>query len=515
MKRSIWQCRISPSTKFSSYLRPGPLFSTSLLAVLIAASCQLSQRAEIDASQPVGRDLEAPLALRPPLAPPPTALNSDVERRVLLRGPGPTHPALAELAASSCANELTELQITTTLVTAFGPYPVHFSLRGLGNGETVRADVEGFRASFAVSTPVKAKLLGKLCSAAQAGRTDVEAEPAQVDQLRDFLEVTSPDCEKVLPGSVAQVLTSEGAAAFEPNWRCYLPITSSDEARQELAGIQTTMIRRWSRQPYLLARRLAVGATLAQVLEAKDQEKALNTFCKMVHGSLPVELPAALASKRWQSAACDKPTPERLEVARFGLAKTVAEIDFMRELFERTSRLGFLSLRVPQQQTGGRDILVSLKPSTDVADNLAHETTRIWLQESGGDAMDLKASLDDMPRACWHPVFAEDQGLLRLARQLGMAGEAARVVCEDQTVGKDVAFQPERYVAESVASETEFVITNGRSKTLRLPIGKYSYTLRVLPENPEEWDDAAATGPKVTGEITWEAKRPRAVIATW
>jgi len=38
-----------------------------------------------------------------------------------------------------------------------------------------------------------------------------------------------------------------------------------------------------------------------------------------------------------------------------------------------------------------------------------------------------------------------------------------------------------RYLATSITSETEFVITNGRGKMLRLPMGNYSYTLQALP----------------------------------
>ena len=272
------------------------------------------------------------------------------------------------------------------------------------------------------------------------------------------------------------------------------------------------MIRRWSRQPYLLARRLAVGVDLAQALEAKDVEHRLDVFCRMVQVSLPIELPATLASRRWQAAVCAPgPLPHRAEAAGFGLAKSVAEIDFMRQLFERTSRLGFLALHIPSSQAPSREVLISLTPEADVADNLARETARLWLSD------DDPGQGGDMPRACWHPVFAEDASLLKLARQLAMAGEAGRVVCADTSAGQELSkrFAPERYFAESITSETQFVLTNGRAKTLRLPTGRYSYTIRPLPDDPEEWDDASQVKPRATGQIIWDAKRPRPVINGW
>ena len=276
------------------------------------------------------------------------------------------------------------------------------------------------------------------------------------------------------------------------------------------------MIRRWSRQPYLLARRLAVGVTLAEALTSGDAERRLNSFCNIVLTSLPIELPVTLASRRWQAAACGpgasraKSLPQRLAVARFGIAKTVAEVDFLRQLFERTSRLGFLTLRIPAALSPTREVLVSLTPESDVADNLTRETKRLWTAD--GEA---EPSLGDMPRACWHPVYGEDANLLHLARQLDIAGEATRVVCEGTPDPAANSLQPERYFAESITSETEFVLANGRSKTLRLPAGKYAYTLRSLPDDPEEWDDASQVKPHATGEIVWDAKRPRPVINAW
>jgi hypothetical protein len=98
-----------------------------------------------------------------------------------------------------------------------------------------------------------------------------------------------------------------------------------------------------------------------------------------------------------------------------------------------------------------------------------------------------------------------------------MSGDAAGVTCHDhaEVATIDAPLIPERYFADSITSETEFVIANGRSKTLRLPAGAYTYTLQALPDNQEEWDDAAQSMPRANGRIVWDMGRPRPVINSW
>ena len=98
-----------------------------------------------------------------------------------------------------------------------------------------------------------------------------------------------------------------------------------------------------------------------------------------------------------------------------------------------------------------------------------------------------------------------------------MTGDAQHLSCEEirDYRGPSPFPSSERYFAESVTSETEFIVQNGRSKTLRLPAGKYSYTLRVLPDDPEIWDDVSQQSSTASGQINWDDRRPRPVISTW
>jgi hypothetical protein len=95
-----------------------------------------------------------------------------------------------------------------------------------------------------------------------------------------------------------------------------------------------------------------------------------------------------------------------------------------------------------------------------------------------------------------------------------------------------------KYLAESVTSDTEFLLINGEAKMLRLPTGSYSYTIHAAPDHvaefsmaettPQETDDerdeenapvveeqSAIQGPSTTGKIQWETRRPRPIIRTW
>ena len=77
--------------------------------------------------------------------------------------------------------------------------PVRMTVRGAGTGETVRAEVENYRLSFAVVAPVKVKLARRACEAATAGKDETTAEAGEAEALRDWLSLVAPDCESLAP----------------------------------------------------------------------------------------------------------------------------------------------------------------------------------------------------------------------------------------------------------------------------------------------------------------------------
>ncbi len=495
MKRLISQFRKLPFTNRVLASENLP-FTVFVATVLVAVSCQLSQKTELEtATDPGTRDPMA-LDVTPPLAP--EGALADTPAVPVLAKNGGQAVKIGDILGLECgATPQPSVELKTSLNSAFGAFPATFVLSGEPGKEVLRGEVEHFHLSFAAKNSVKAALIADACAAKSKAQA-LTLSDLELAEWHDWMALLAPDCRML--------------SATEGGWKCQLPAADAKTARENLTAIQTTMIKRWSRQPYLLARRVALGISLASALESEKNDKQLDTLCKIVKASLPVELPATVSSLRWQVAVCGKASASRREAAAFGLSKIVTEVDFMRQLFERTSRLGFLVVHIPTSAAPAKEILVSLTPEANVADNLTKATSRFWNVEKM--ATPGAAAPDDLPRVCWHPVFGESMELLKLARQLTMAGESSRVACaETDKAGAKLA--TERYFAESSTSETEFVITNGRSKTLRLPTGSYKYTLRPLPDDPDEWDDASQVVSKAVGQIDWDAKRPRPVISTW
>ena len=513
MKKSTWQFKRSPFIE-PRLLRQNLPFLCTLATIISVTSCQLSRKTDQESG--TKDSAEAPAVdLHPPS--PPTedaAVGPTANVSMVALGDKAKSPAFS-VSASDCNAPIAsiDVRLTTQLESDFGSQTVYLTLRGGEAHEVVRAEIESFRLSFPVTIAVKTKLAQEVCNAVRAGSSEIAVEPSVIAETRSWLAQIAPDCEALTPFKKSSPSVNSSANSTG-GWYCQLPQIDPVAARAELGRMQTLMIKRWSRQPYLLTRRLAIGLSLASALESTDQDdRRLNTFCRVIQASLPIELPATLASKRWQAAVCGQDLGRRVTAARFGLAKTVAEIAFMQQLFDRTSRLGLLTLRIPSAIPAGREVLVTLIPGSDVADNVAKQTRSLWQADSTSPGQAPASA--EAPRSCWHPVYSEDTGLLRLARQLALTGEAPKVACEESDMVPNKSFAPERYFAESITSETEFIIPNARAKTLRLPIGRYAYKLRLMPGNQEDWDDASQFKEGAAGEIVWDAKRPRPVIATW
>lgn len=325
-------------------------------------------------------------------------------------------------------------------------------------------------------------------------------------QIESWLTSIAPECHFT-------EIKSEG-------WYCELPTGAVSLAADELKIIQKTMIERWNRQPYLFTRRLAIASNLANVLGAADPSAGLDRLCKIISFSLPQELPMVFNSRRWQGELCNENTPNRMAVAVFGLFKAQQELEFLKLLFERTSSLGTLIVSLPRPP-GNEDISnlwVSLRPAQEVTDRLAEESARIWNTEEGGD----KNQASIKPNVCWHPVFSDSSDLMQLAQYVGIAGNTEKAICMafPANLTSDRPISPPRYLAESIASETEFVLTNGHSKVLRLPQGTYTYNIApavTLGDSAagNSMETMAHGEPSTGGTIMWSKKSARTTISSW
>ena len=416
---------------------------------------------------------------------------------------------VAEIGEGACADPAGQaadhLRFRVHLASVFGTYPIAVTLHAAheAKGALARAQVENSTLEFSENWRPNEAWLASTCEKHRSGTSPIAADRELALAVAGWMQRVAPDCEF--------------REISENGWQCELPTIEPHLAAGEISRVKRIMIATWSRQPYLLARRIGVSLSLARALESDRRtrsDRELVQICKVVTNSLPLEIPATLASERWQSAACGSGSAEsRQEAALAGLSKSLSEIEFLRQLFENTSKLGTLVVRVPHSNVPYRALLVSLMPEPDVAEAITREASAIWSPRGGAQT---KGSA---PRVCWHPIFAESPRLLTLASQLDLVGDSPGATCTGDLRGEVTvadAPSPEIYLAESITSDTEFVLNNGTGKMLRLPIGSYRYTLRALPESPAEWDDVeAAALASSSGTITWERKRPRPAIRSW
>lgn len=485
--------------KFPSFnsLRSNENFSFAVIIATITfgASCQLARK-NLDESKTTTASTDntgGMLEVSPPLAPDAMTVDEQAVWLDLYMTQGNEQLSVGQILDPECGDTpAAVVTLSLTAHSAFGTHKALLSVRGDDTTETVRATIDQASMGFTSSSPIKTRINSRACAARAAGQDKVEITRDTFDQVREYLEAISPDCESI--------------KATKDGWFCKVPSVDPESGKQELIGVRTTMIRRWSRQPYLIARRLAIGIQIATALQSDNVTQELDTFCRIVKENLPQEIPVVMTSLRWQNTLCNKDSAYRIEAAMFGLAKTISEVDFIRQLFESTSKLGTLTVRLPRDISPSGQFFVQLKPESGVNENLVQASLKLWRTDAGSE---------DYQRTCWHPLFMETPRLMAIARNLAMAGDSTKAICHATLTASPNDGFVERYLADSITSETEFVISNGRSKLLRLPTGAYSYTLQALPENPDDWDDASASSTATTGIIEWTPKRPRPVINTW
>ncbi len=369
----------------------------------------------------------------------------------------------------------------------------------------------------------------------------------------EFIEIPDKhhkELQAVIAAALQKITPDCREISFErETTTCKLESMMPQTALVKTEDFQKSMIRKWSRQPYILARRTGVVSTLARAATNINNDEAFAKFCKVLQFSLPEELPIVMTSRRWQSALCSAQSNNRREAAFFGLAKGTDELDMLRELYEGTSRVGVLSVKIPeasmpatQETLSKQPLRVIIAPDSAVSQKLVDQAKkylgrsdrdlrpkRLVRQKRGSRgrkfyevvpaASTALAANTSATEMCWHPVFGETSGLLRTADGMKLTGKGFSLECgytEDRHVDVEAEVAAlSKYLLQSLSSETEFVLDNGQSKLLRLPEGNYRYTVQMLPENPldsEEVDEESV--PKTTGELNWDSSR-RHMIRSW
>jgi hypothetical protein len=304
-------------------------------------------------------------------------------------------------------------------------------------------------------------------------------------------------------------------------WLCQLPTSNSQTISRNLASIQKRMLRKWSRQPYLFTRKLSVTRKLAGILNNKNkQETKLKNFCNLINNSLQKELPLALGNQLWSQFVCSpnvKQSRKRvLALAHSGLNDAAHELKLLNRTVERTSRLGVLQIKIPKSSAPSRNLWVSLKPtfSHSIPPEKKPRTKR---KKGKKQEADLTVSSNKkLNVGCWHPIYSSNTSLWNLAFALDLLSPEDRSRCtiSPKTGDKESYPSPEQWIAESITGESEFIVTNGNSKILRLPAGLYHYKIHGLPENAAEWEPLP-TDNQSQGTLEWTSRRPSKVIRKW
>jgi hypothetical protein len=306
--------------------------------------------------------------------------------------------------------------------------------------------------------------------------------PMLGDRLQTILETITPNC------SIEQ--KADG-------FHCKLAYYDADTALTKLTRAHKRLVLRWKRHPYLLARRIAISRKLARAIIADDQEQQLAKICRIVKHSIPDELPLAMRSSRWFEASCLRKGPDRETALLVSLYDAIREIEALSEELRSSSRLGLLSLRIPRQHSPSRDFWVTLKPVT------------------------IDRANDDMtiPRkaACWHPLYDESLADHFIANELDLMAEPKRGACR-LLVREDFDYlhtQAVHYIKNSIASETEFAVSNGRGKILRLPMGQYHYQIRAHEGAFDDLFFPSHNQSTTSGIVSWQSRRPHPTIRDW
>ncbi len=373
--------------------------------------------------------------------------------------------------------------------------------------------------------PITAEKKSSICTAVDSSGVTVVL-PTQLSEffksnLSATLKNIAPDCQ---------------AVEWDANgWACKLQTLMPQAAIVKLEEFQLGMTRKWSRQPYILARRAGVAMALARASTNLNMEVNLQKFCKLLQFSLPEELPLIMTSQRWRESLCEGNDAQKREVAFHGLAKAVEELVMIRKLYENTSKPGTLSIRIPDSEIPGRGegglqpFRVIFTPDESVTNRLI-EVAGDVLGKQIGDSQHRPKKIvalnvdiggaDPLKQPCWHPFFSDSTNLFKIAEGMRLTGDGFTGSCVDNNVdqnlkvdtslvlNKDDLLRPTnplaQYLMQSLSSETEFVVDNGRSKLIRLPEGKYQYSIEVLPQNPVDTEEEVNENTAETrGLIQW------------
>ena len=287
------------------------------------------------------------------------------------------------------------------------------------------------------------------------------------------------------------------------NSRLCREIHSLTEIHKKINRLDQKALRKWKRHPYLFSRRLNLTRNLIHLAQAKDIKKELHSFCKILHISDSWELTVAMRSKNWQEKICQVPHSKNiLSQLLLAINYSYKEILTSYQLITRTTRTGLISLRIPRKKLKDSRIKLTLLPASDVSENIKKELIDIVFQGKKSTSASL---------ACWNDYFHKKHKLLHVANLIQILPAKTRHNCfyrEKENDSKEAL----AYFTDTIMGETQFVISNGYKKVLKLPKGHYKYSIE---ESTRKIVTSKKQGKKLNtleSSFAWTRKKPRAII---
>jgi hypothetical protein len=452
-----------PSRRFrptKSFLISSSILSAASAAVFFGSSCR--ERAETDESgiASIETSYESIKLASTPIG----------------KTPGVPYASFnSEACSDPSAEELWNLSFSSDL--GGHTAKVRLSKSSQGTASTLTIDTQVMTLTKSPESLAAAK--AEICEAYAAGKQDAYDLRSVNSKVQTFLSAVAPSCR----------FSWENHGLF-----CKLTQSNAGSLERELGDIQTHMLRRWTRQPYLITRRLAITKGLASLVSSGQFSNKRTDYCRIIESSLPEELPVSMRTSRWQKAVCYGSVEAAKNVANLGIVEALAEIRALKEQVEQNSKQGLLTVKIPPPVAPSKDFWVTLSPVLDKPE--ADQANATQLQSF-----------------CWHPLYQENDGFLYLGRVLHLIADSTE--CATPSLS---SLKPERqianYIIDSITSETEFPITNGRSKLLSLPYGNYEYSIQPYSPALEPWEAPDPAMVK-TGTITWDKTRSKAEIIAW
>lgn len=402
--------------------------------------------------------------------------------KIYLQAGDKSETFVGEYDRTTCTNGFPALW-TSTFKSAFGEHRFDFDFNPLVQSKSKEIIVKAPQQRFQLQLdgiPVALREQ-KLCDLpSDTDKVVLPRDSAAGGEFIGLLQYISPDCQF--------------STAKDGSFECQLEHPSDREILTHLTTLTKNMSTRWNHQPYLLIRRLTLTTQFFEAYANKNQ-KDMQNICRIIEFSLPYELPLSFRSKVWQQKVChDKDL--NMDLVMTGLDQAAREIDALAKRIEGSSAIGLFTLSVPRDKAFSKEYWITLQP-VDQADA-------------------EKKELATATACVWHPLFSDQQEKELIAVELGQIQSTGRASCIPMPALARAKKEAGTYIRSSMASEMEFLISNGQSKMLRLPTGDYKYSItQYSGVTSEETFSTEEIQPVSIGQVSWKNNRPHLLIKSW